>query len=429
MDTKDLTVCVVDHGLFLPLAQKLAEQVKRVIYWTPWEEAFPTVKRCVIGDGFEGIERVESIWPVKSEVGLWVFPDIGFAGMQQELEAQGALVWGSRNADELEINRGKFLRTLAQLELPVPEYTAVKGITNLRLHLKDKEDKWLKISKYRGDIETAHWRDWQQDEGLLDFWAFKLGPMREQITFYVLDQIETEVEDGLDTWCVDGQFPKLCIHGMEKKDQSYIGTFQAYADMPEEVTQASNAFASVLKAYGYRNFFSTEVRITAEGESYFIDPTCRMGSPPSQVMTEMIGNLAEILYAGAQGECVEPEPVAQFGVQAILKHKGDRTQWREVELPQSLRQWVKCGFCCEVDGRLAFPPDTCDDIGWVVATGDSIKEAIGNLREHVEELPDGVCCEFASLADLLKEINEAEKSGMEFTDQPIPNPAVILDGK
>ena len=34
-------------------------------------------------------------WSVKDEVDLWVFPDLQYAGLQLELESQGAAVWGA----------------------------------------------------------------------------------------------------------------------------------------------------------------------------------------------------------------------------------------------------------------------------------------------------------------------------------------------
>lgn len=427
---KNIRLAVIDHGLFLPLALKLGEQVDHVYYHTPCEEAFATVKQCSVGDGFIGqnVERVDDIWDCREQADAYVFPDIGFAAEQKELIRQGYPVWGSRDGDSLEIYRGKFLRTLEQLDMPVAPCAAIQGVTNLKLFLRDKEDKYIKISRYRGDIETEHWRDWRQDEGLLDYWAFKLGPKRERMVFYVMDPIEAEVEDGTDAYCIDGQWPALCIHGMEKKDKGYIGTFQKFSGLPDEMKMPNERFGPVLAQFGYRNFFSTEIRITNEGVPYFIDPTCRMGSPPSQVMVEMIGNLADVIWQGANGECIDPEPAATFGVQSLLHLKGDKSQWGQAAIPASIRQWVKCGSCSQDGGNLSFAPDKGgDDVGWLVAVGDTIVEAIQNLQKHEKELPAGMHADTHCLADLLKEIRTAEEAGMEFTPQDVPEPAVVLE--
>lgn len=425
----EVTACVCDKGIFLPVARRLAREFKKVYYWTPTEKAFPTV-RDVIGDGFEEVERVESPWAAPN-VDLFVFPDIGFGPLQIHLDfKREEAVWGARNADQLEIYRGKFLHALSQTELPLPDYHTIYGLTSLKEHLRDLEDKWVKISRYRGDWETLHWRDWAQDESTLDAAALRFGPWKEHITFYVFDPIETEIEDGYDGWCIDGQWPKLSMRGMEAKDRAYLGTFAKYDELPEPVRKVNEEFGPVLAQYGYRQFFSSEVRITKDGQGYFIDPTCRAGSPPSQVMCEMIGNLGDIIWRGAQGECVDPEPVAQFGVQGLLTVKNDRrNQWAVFELPPELDQWVKCGFANRIDGRIVIAPDPENhdkDIGWVVAIGDSIQEAIDSLKEKVEQLPDGLCCEYTALADLLKEAETAKKQDVPLTDQPIPKPETVI---
>lgn len=299
----------------------------------------------------------------------------------------------------------------------------------LRDYLKDKSDKYIKISQFRLDWETLHWRDWEQDEFELDVRAVRLGPFKELINFYVFDQIEAKLEDGLDTICIDGKIPSLVIHGVEAKDKAYLGTFQQYADLPEELRSVSDAFAPVLGRDGYRNFFSTEVRITEEKESYFIDPTLRAGSPPSQVMCEMISNYAEIIWGGANGQLVEPVPAASFGVQGLLTAEGGHKDWSVTRIPKEIDQWVKCGMCDRFEDALAFPPNpnaSGEDIGWLVGIGDTPQGAIDHLKENVGKLPPGVSCDYFGLIDLLKEVEEAEKAGMEFTEQQMPEPEAIV---
>lgn len=425
--TSKVVACFVDNGIFIPVARRLARDFKHVYYWSPCDRAFPHLRERVIGDGFDDIERIESIWDVKNRCDLFVFPDVGYASLQQELISQGFPVWGAREASSLEVNRGKFLDVLKTTSLPVPKYQTIKGLTNLRLVLKDVEDRYIKVSKIRGDFETFHWRSWREDESELDGYAVKFGPMKDQIMFYVFEPIETEIEDGVDTYCIDGQWPETIIHGMEAKDKAYLGTFQKFSELPDEVRIVNEAFSPILKQYGYRSRFSTEVRITPEGESYFIDPTCRFGSPPSQCETEMVGNWGDIVWHGAHGELVEMEQVAKFGVQALIKV--DRSSWQVMQLPDEVEQWCKFAFCCCVDGCVCIPPDEngVPEIGWLVAIGDTIEEAMDSLREHSEQLPDGVSCEFHALADLLKEVQTAEELGMEFTDQEIPEPASVVE--
>lgn len=422
----DLHFRVCDNGLFLPIAQRLARDAKRVTYWSPWEKSFPKV-RDQVGNGI--VERVNSPFEAMDEVDCFVFPDVGMGGIQEMLRSHELPVWGHHGGDILETDRGVFLDVLSGTDLPVPKYVKITGIDALREHLRERDDLWIKISLFRGDWETLHWRSWEEDSSLLDFKAAIFGPFREEIEFYVFDPIDSEVEDGCDAYCIEGEFPSLVVHGMEAKDKAYVGTFQRFSDLPEEVRKVNEAFGPILGEYGYRGFFSTEVRITDAGDSYFIDPTCRSGSPPSQCLTEMIGNFSEVIWAGANGELVDPEPAAKFAVQALCKFKRKPNRWSCVKLDYEMRRWVKSANCLMLGDVLYLPPDDddneCQD--WLVGIGDTFEEAIRHLKHNVGQLPDGACCDFTSLCDLLQEVQEAEKQGMEFTDQPVPDPTVVLE--
>lgn len=424
-DLSSKVIAVIDHGSFIHVAERLAKDFGQVYYTTQMDKGEPTVKD-IFGDGVDSVEWVEDFWHIKKRCDVVCFPDIGFSGMQEELRSQGMPVFGSGDADELEAMRGLFLETVEKLGLPVPQYTAVQGLTALRKHLRNKTDKWCKVSKYRGDIETFHWRDWTHDEVTLDCLAFKLGPMKEMIKFYVIDPIQTIIEDGVDQLCIDGKLATICLHAMEAKDKSLLGTVVEFKDIDERVRYISEEFATVLAKHDYRNFFSTEVRLT-DDESYFIDPTLRCGSPPSQVQMELYANVGEIVWAGAHGECVDPVPTAEFGAQILIKSKDDPDQWTTADIADDLKQWVKAGTSSVLDGTICSPPDgRSKDFGWLCAIGDSIQEVINTLKERAKELPEGFEADTDSLAELLVEINSAEDQGMEFTDQEIPEPASVI---
>lgn len=420
------TFAVVDHGLFLPLALKLAENSLRVLYWTPWERGFPLLNDCITGDGFEKVERIDDLWSIKNEVDVWCFPDIQHSGLQLELESQGRPVWGSRRGDSLELSREKFHRILKETGLDVPKFERIVGLTNLRVYLKDKENAYIKISKYRGSLETTHYRNWREDETLLDGWAVKFGPAKELIPFMVFENIKAITEVGGDTYGVDGQWPSLMLHGDEWKDKGYIGAVTKTEEMPDEIKAVLAAFSPILKQERYRNQWSMELRVT-DNAAYFIDPTCRGGLPSTASQIEVWKNFAEIVLAGAHGELVDPEPVAQFTCECVLTMKSDKHSWGVTEIPDELKQWMKLAACCEIDGRICFPPDDSmgDEIGWMVALGDTIKEVIETMLGYVELLPDGVSANTDSLTQLLKEIAKGESEGIPFADE-VPPPEIVI---
>ena len=429
----EIVACVQDTGRFVHVARTLGKQFGKTFYTSPEERDCPLIREAVIGDGFPEIERVKSLWEVRPECDLIVFCDIGFEAEQNDLRSHGMPVWGPGGAGALESNKHLFLKSLVEANLSVSPHKEIRGMTNLSLHLMETEDVYIKVSKYRGDFETLHWTNWGDMEGDLDALAVRFGDFKEHITFYVFDAIDTEVEDGVDAYCVGGQWPETVLHGYECKDRAYVGTMQKFAELPEEVRHVNEAYGPILNRLsdGGAMKFSTEVRITKDGESFFIDPTVRFGSPPSQGECLIIKNLGEIIARGAiEGVCVEPEFDDPFVVQANVTLDGDRTDWNSFKLTDEIDGALKGGFCCRVNGRLALPPITeyhSSEVGYLCATGATLQAAIEKLRDLKDDLPDGLKCDFVSLADLLKEINTAEESGMPFTDQPVPEPATVLE--
>lgn len=426
-DLSQLTALVYDHGLFLPLAQRLARDFGRVLYFTEWQEGFSTVNKAVIGSGLEKVERVMDIWKAKKEVDLFVFPDVQHSGLQLELESQGYPVWGARRGDELELNRKLFLKVLEEVGLDVPEYEICKGISALRECLKEKENCYIKISLFRGSLETKHFRSWKLDENLLDLWAVRFGGMREKIPFLVFDAIETPLEIGGDTYCVDGKWPSLMLHGIEEKDSAYLSAVTQREKMPYQLLEVMERFSKRLEKYRYRNEWSMEVRVK-DDNFFFIDPTCRGGLPSTGSQLELWENFGEIVWEGAHGNLVEPVPLGKFSAELIVRAKSEDGLWACAEIPKELEQWLKLADCCEIDGVRYWPREGSDDdcVGWLVAIGDTPQEAVDKIKGYAEALPDGLSVDLAPLADVLKNIATGEEEGIGFTNKPVPEPAEVI---
>lgn len=424
LSTKSVAVC--DSGLFVHIAQCLATQFGKVYYHAPSQHVFPHLADAAVGDGFDNIERVEEPYGLIGKVDCWCFTDIGHGEFQKYLASVNEPVWGHLGADVLERRKGLFLKMLKEFGLPVPEYTEVKGLENLRVFLKDKEDVFIKISNYRGDWETAHWRNRTLDSGMLDAAAHKLGPFQNLITFYVFEPIDTEIEDGIDTWRVGGEWPKRVLHAMERKDKSLIGGLQDMADVAEPVRIVNELFGPVLDSYGTQGPFSTEVRMVGE-TPYFNDSTNRFGSPPSQLQTVLITNLPQVIYHGSRGELIEPESEHDLGAQVLITSDREKEEWLPFEMDSRLRPWVKSAFACEVEDVLTIAPNPLENwAGWLVATGNTLEAVINTLKERKEMLPDGFDCDLTSLCDLLEKMKKAETEGIEIADQKIPEPEIVL---
>jgi hypothetical protein len=129
------------------------------------------------------------------------------------------------------------------------------------------------------------------------------------------------------------------------------------------------------------------------------------------------------MWRGAHGELVQMEYDDKYAAQVPLNLKTERGHWGMADIPEEIRQFVKCGNCCEVDGMICFPPtDDADSmIGWIVATGKSIEDAIDTLKERIELLPDNVKSDTGALACLIQKMEDSEGIGIE-----LPDPAKVI---
>lgn len=430
-DISQVKACVIDHGLNVSLARKIAEKCDHVWYHTPFEEGFSIFNHGAIGDGFDDIERCNDPWAIKRDVDLWVFPDIEHAGWQAELEYQGAAVWGSRYGDSLELFREKFHKILNQVGLDVPKYKTIEGVTSLRLFLMQNDGPfYIKVSRWRGSFETCKFRSWEEDSGLIDLWGVKFGPCAEFIIFMVFDPIETDLEIGGDTYCIDGQWPDTMLRADECKDKALIAAVTDKNDMPQEILDVLEAFGPILKEYRYRNFWSMEIRIT-DDKAYFGDATCRTPFPATPSQMEAYENIAEIIWSGANGELVQPSPITKFSGELILSLSGDKKTWGVIKVPKELEQWLKLQDCCQVNDMIAFPVnddgERSENIGWLVGQADTLDQLVDVLQGYVKLLPDGVSADLEPLANLLAEISKAKDEGIEFNSKSIPDPSTVLD--
>lgn len=415
--------------MFLPVAVKLSEQVKKVYYQTPTEKGFQEIGDFVLGDGVPNIHRIDDIFErsIFEEVDLFVFPYILDGGLQEHLESCGKAVWGARRADELERLKGKFYEMLEEVGLEVPEHEVIVGMENLRIYLKEHENVFVKMSKFRGTMDTWKHRHYQSSLSYLDMLAVKLGPFQDLVTFYVLQEIKTDIEGGIDTYCIDGQWPNDVVLGYEKKNETYLATVKPMVDIPECFTKVNKALSPVLARYNYRQFFSTEVRVK-DDVSYFIDPTCRTASPAGEEMLDLFGNIGDIFWKGAHGELVQPDITAKFAGEAYLHWEGDEKEWKCLVVSEEFRGRVKIYGSAYLDGAFWWPPEDEEVIGCVVGIGDTPQEVIDSIKESVEALEDQpISVNMASFVDLIKEIETAEANDIHFSSTPLPEPAKLLE--
>ena len=428
----DLKLCVVDHGTFAPVAHRLARDCKEVFYHMPNGESSKTFANLFRGYGHKDVTWCDDIWPIKNEIDAFVFPDIGDGGLQLELESQGFPVWGSKMACEQEEGRGVWLDTCKELGLPMPKTHVITGLAALKAFFDEHEGETyhVKISRFRGDMETWKACEPAQIRNKIDSLRPKFGPFQDGIKFYVQEPVDTEIEGGADTYFVDGQYPDKIILGYERKGESYFATWKDRKDMPPEIWKPSEIIAPLLKSYGYCNTVSTEIRYDPKKDkSFLLDPCLRFPSPAGEEELEMYKNITEIIYLGARGQMVQPDMAAKFCGEAVIAYSGDRDGWKSIRIPEEVRQWVKLYACGYEDGAYHFPPaQEPEAIGCIVALGDTPDEVLANLKDIRDALKDSsVDIKIEPIASLFEEIEKAEEVGIPFSEEhEVPDPAEAI---
>lgn len=435
-EPEEVTACVMDAGTFVSLAACLAKTFKKVYYYSPWESEYLDVSRCVIGDGEETFSRLdEPLDPdVFPSIDLFIFPDIGYAGLQRHLVSLGKAVWGSRRGTNLELYRTKFLRVIGEAGLEVIGSQVIRGVTALSEHLKSVENKWVKVNRFRGNMETWHHKDFDHSRQELNRLALTFGGVADEVVFVVQDPIDGDDENpvleiGYDGWSILGQYPEKSFQGYEQKNELYLGSVKAYVDLPEEIQFVNERMAPYLEANDYRNFWATEIRM-CKGKAYFIDPTARMPGQTGEQLLNTCTDLARVIWAGANGQLIQPDFRAICAAEATIHFKGsENDQWKMLRIPQKALPYLALYQYCRGDGDLYhFPPARNDEAGVVIGEGGNVEDALTDLSQNFSLLSDEpVSIDFKGFADLLEQIKDAENEGVEFTDEKIPEPSVVVE--
>jgi len=407
------TAMVVAHGLFLPIVERITRDFGKVYFWLPGRETtFPTTNLGLVGHGINA-ERVDSVFGRHfDKCDVFIFPDVGFPELQIYLEELGKRVWGSRNGEELELYRETCKQLMQQVGLPVQPWKVVRGMKALRAHLQSNEMQHVKIDRWRGNFETFFAENYNLVQPRLDDIANTMGGFQEMIDFIVEDDLPDRVEIGLDCYCIDGEFPNKTLCGIEVKNLGYISQFFGWDEIPEPVRRWNEKMAPFLRQYGYRGFLSTEVRIGKDHEPYMIDACCRAGSPPSELYQEFYKNFHEIIWEGADGNLIDPEPNGKFGVQVVLKSEWAETHWQPVYCDPKFERNIKLFNVAIVDGKRYVVPqnEEMNEIGAVVGWGDTLQDAIDMAQEAGDSLSGyGIKFNIGPIDLARKEVENLEK--------------------
>jgi hypothetical protein len=316
----------------------------------------------------------------------------------------------------MELDRWEMRKLQKRLGIPAPPTQRFSSIDDLSNYLKGTRNQYVKLSCFRGDLETFYHDTWHITEVILDDLVRRVGALKDHYEFIVEDAIEG-VEVAYDGWTVLGQFPRHVFHGIEVKDKCYVGKFTEYDKLPAPVKTVNSLLAPVLEHEGAIGFCAFEMILKSPTEYFVIDPCLRAFSPPLEVMMEAYDNIAQIIWEGAHGNMVEPVAIGTYAVEAMLHSNFALSNWVPIEVPQGQERWLKLRNAAIIDGKLYHVPTGGEmpEIGAVVAVANTLTEAIALVKERAEGIKGHqVEIHTHALDDAQQEIFKGHDVGIEF---------------
>lgn len=421
---KDKTICVLDYGNYIDFAMRLAREdgFGKVYYYCNWQCAYPKYDGHTVGDGINKIlpnfHHVTSYYDIMPEVDIWAFPDLYMGDVQEWLIDQGHLVFGAVRGENMELYRDKMKYHLSELGLSVADWKTLNGLDDLRSHLKENKDLWVKTNKFRGSMESFFHDDYDLTESRLDRFEHTLGLYKNRQVFTVEQPIKDSVDFAIDLITADGKYPVKAMCGVEQKNASYIGVFTEMAKMPKGILEIHEKLSKTLRQYHYRMALSLESRITKDGTAYLLDPCCRLPQPPSSLYIEMYDNFPQIVWDTAKGDTPNLQSKYKYGVQIVLKSEFAKRDFVRIKVPEEIRNFVKVkNLCIDENGMWNFLPQEHDmeECAAVVGMGRTIEEAKKQCISRAEMVTgDGLYWEKRALDEADEDIKKLVKFGIKI---------------
>ncbi len=418
IDLKKKIAMIVDSDIFVSMAVKFSTYFRKTYYFTPWNiGGFPKKDAELPGTGIDTLESVDYFWDYVNECDIFIFLDVYFSDYQEQLVRMGKRVFGARKGELLELNRSDAKQIFKKSIIPVNGYRIIKGLANLREYLKHNENKFIKIDHWRGAFETFGHKKYILTEPTLDQLQHLFGVMKFDTEFLVEDAIDSIAEVGIDSINIEGKFPKNVIVGIEEKGCSYIGKVFEYDKLPKNFKTINDRLEWYFKEKQYRGLYSDERRVTKSNIMYMIDPACRCGRPPSEVEQEMISNWGDIIWYGSEGIQIEPEYTCKFGVEVIVHSSWVTKNWQTVYFPDKAKNNIKLSNYCIRRGvyNVIPQPSESSNIGAIIGLGNTIEEAVNELKKYAEMIEGkDLEIELSSIDKNIESCKKAKTLGYDF---------------
>lgn len=319
---------ICDNGLYTSLAARLARE-SEVAYFSTWGNAFPQSRELAPGVGIENVERVNDPigFILDGKASHVIVPDLYLDGIERLARQCEIPTFGSGYGNELETDRWRLKEFLAENDLDVINSVQVQGIEAAKKLIEKDPDKFVKVSVFRGDMETRSGEDFLMEYDAL---KLKLGQLADSIIFIIEDPIEDATEIGIDTYFLRDHFAPSIL-GIERKDATYFGWLPT--SLPADFEPVTRALDKYLTKCDYNNFFSLEMRKNKHGV-FTTDATCRVPSPPGGVMMAACQNFPDVVLKGENPDYGD----TRYFCEIVLKSTWVSDHWLKVTFPKKMTE-------------------------------------------------------------------------------------------
>jgi phosphoribosylamine-glycine ligase len=413
MSLKDKHVLVYDLGLFTEQSLRLLRDCAEVKYFIPWVEAFPELFKEKVGEGLDGLERVDYFWDHVDKADFIFAPDTHSSDIVQFLRRHDYPVAGVGSAERIEQDRWYGRTQQKNWGLPVQETHRIKGVDALLTFCKEHKDYFIKIDTFRGIEESFLHLDFRQSEGTIYKIAHKLGPYKEDIIFICEEKLEG-VEPGIDAITWEGEIMYPAMFGYES-----VGIVERTCMSPDEMPVAlqliDEGLSPLFKEHELRFFYSAEIRLGKDRLPYLIDPTLRMAAPgTSAIQCELFENFSQVIYGLATGEKIKPIIKHKYSAAMPMHTEEGGKEWINISFPQDMRQWIKLRMAVK-KGKDYYSVPGFDSVGTVIGFGNTVKEAIEQVKERIKDVKaKRLNKDVAGFDEIYKQIEEGKQYGINF---------------
>jgi hypothetical protein len=352
---KGKKILVADFGLFVEHSLALAHAGAIVKYWTPWEGAFSKFEDFAAGYGYddEGMEKVYYFDEHIDWCDMIFCPDVGMGSRMEYLrKTTNKPIFGSalryEGGNRLEQDRWFMRSVQKKIGLPTQNSDQIKGVPALREYLKSHQNVFVKIDKFRADMESFQSKKYEEVELYLNEIESTLGPFSETIKFNAESFVEG-IEPGFDCFFTNGDWVRPYLWGIEQSKACYLGKF--VDQLPAPLQLVADKLKPVLASIDYRGALSIEARITKDGTPYLIDVCTRFPAPLSAVYTLAIENYPEVIWKVGAGEQVKIKTTGQYcGIVPLASSHAEK-HYVKLDFPEDYRKYIKTRVSAKVKGK------------------------------------------------------------------------------